>query len=61
MIAGYNGGAEAVDRWLRSYPSAPEADRFAEDISFSETRRYVKRVLGYLQTWRLVYGDAPAG
>lgn len=61
VIAGYNGGAEAVERWLNTYPQAPEFDRFAEDISFTETRRYVKRVLGYLQTWRLVYGDAPTG
>lgn len=60
VIAGYNGGPEAVERWLGLYKTPPEADRFAEDISFTETRRYVKRVLGYLQTWRLVYGDAPA-
>jgi len=57
VIAGYNGGPEAVERWLSAYDSAPEPDRFAEDIGYTETRRYVRRVLGYLQTYRYVYGD----
>jgi len=57
VIAGYNAGEEAVRRWLDSYPTPPEPDRFAEDISYTETRRYVKRVLGYLQTYRMAYGD----
>ncbi len=59
VIAGYNGGAAAVDRWIGSYASAPDADRFAEDISFTETRRYVRRVLGYLMQYRRAYGDPP--
>ena len=57
VIAGYNAGEEAVRRWLDGYENPPEPDRFAEDISYTETRRYVKRVLGYLQTYRLAYGD----
>ena len=57
VIAGYNGGAAAVRRWLAESPSPVEADRFAEDISYSETRRYVRRVLGALQVYRIVYGD----
>ena len=57
VIAGYNGGAEAVTRWVGLYESTPNADRFAEDIGYSETRRYVRRVLGTLQTYRYVYGD----
>ncbi len=57
VIAGYNGGAEAVERWLSAYPSPPEPDRFAEDIGFTETRRYVRNVLGYMQTYRYLYGD----
>ncbi len=59
VIASYNGGAAAVDRWLGGYATPPEIDEFAENISFSETRRYVRRVLGYLQQYRRVYGDAP--
>jgi soluble lytic murein transglycosylase len=57
VIASYNGGSGAVDRWLGGYPTPPDADRFAEDISFTETRRYVRRVLGFLQQYRRVYGD----
>ncbi len=56
-IAGYNGGEEAVRRWHSAYSEPPEADRFAEDIGYSETRRYVRKVLGTLQTYRYVYGD----
>jgi len=58
-IAGYNGGQAAVDRWLSLYDAPPELDQFAEDVGYTETRRYVKRVLGYLQTYRYVYGDTP--
>ena len=57
VIASYNGGAEAVERWLGTYTTPPEIDRFCEDISFTETRRYVRRVLGFLQQYRRVYGD----
>lgn len=57
VIAGYNGGAEAVDRWQAAYDIPPDADRFAEDISYSETRRYVRKVLGALMAYRWVYGD----
>ena len=58
VIAGYNGGEEAVRRWRGdlSLPP-PDADRYAEDIGYTETRRYVRRVLGYLQVYRYVYGD----
>ncbi len=57
VIAGYNGGAPAVERWLAGYPTAPAADQFAEDIGYTETRRYVRRVLGYYMQYRRVYGD----
>ncbi|MCB9758643.1 MAG: tetratricopeptide repeat protein [Alphaproteobacteria bacterium] len=57
VIAGYNGGADAVARWLEGYETPPDADWFAENISYTETRQYVRRVLGYLMTYRWVYGD----
>lgn len=57
VIASYNGGADAVSRWLAGYAAAPDADRFAEDISYTETRRYVRRVLGFYQRYRRIYGD----
>lgn len=57
VIAGYNAGPDAVERWLAKSPTPMEPDEFAEDIGYTETRRYVKRVLGYVQVWRQVYGD----
>ncbi len=61
VIAGYNGGAEAVDRWLKADPRSVQGDWFAENIGFTETRQYVRRVLGYVQTYRYVYGDGSSG
>lgn len=58
VIAGYNGGGAAVERWLGEYKTPPDIDEFAENISFTETRRYVRRVLGYLQAYRRTYGDS---
>lgn len=56
VIAGYNGGSAAVERWLGSYSQRPAVDEFCEEISFTETRRYVRRVLGYLMQYRRAYG-----
>jgi soluble lytic murein transglycosylase-like protein len=59
VIAAYNGGSDAVSRWLAAdaaAPGLPDADRYSEDISFTETRRYVRRVLGYYQRYRRIYG-----
>ena len=56
-IAGYNGGEEAVLRWMSLYEDAVTAARFGEDVGYTETRRYVRKVLGYLMAYRYVYGD----
>jgi soluble lytic murein transglycosylase len=60
-IAGYNGGAEAVERWLDVQSSQPAhlqgTDAFMENIGYTETRRYVRKVLGYLMRYRQVYTD----
>ena len=58
-IAGYNGGEEAVLRWMSNYSTPIGAERFSEDVGYTETRRYVRRVLGYLMAYRYVYGDRP--
>ena len=57
VIASYNGGEEAVRRWLSAHETPPDFDAFAEDISYTETRRYVKRVLGFVMAYRWTYGD----
>jgi soluble lytic murein transglycosylase len=60
VIAAYNGGAINVDRWIREGADDVEFDAFADSISYTETRRYVRRVLGFLMAYRIVYGD-PVG
>ncbi len=57
VVASYNGGEEAVRRWTEGAESPPPFDRWAEAISYTETRRYVKRVLGFSMAMRWVYGD----
>ena len=57
VIASYNAGIEPVQRWLAAYDEPPQFDDFTEDIGYTETRRYVKRVLGFLMEYRMVYGD----
>lgn len=61
VIASYNGGEEAVRRWTVASAAQPVPfDVFAEDISYTQTRRYVRGVLGHLMTYLWVYGDPSA-
>jgi soluble lytic murein transglycosylase len=57
IVASYNGGEEAVRRWVAGYDGKPPFDEFAEDVGYTETRQYVRRVLGYVMAYRWVYGD----
>jgi soluble lytic murein transglycosylase-like protein len=57
LIAAYNGGAINVDRWISQAGQDIEFDAFADSISYTETRRYVRRVLGFLVAYRITYGD----
>lgn len=50
-VAAYNAGPTAVNRWVRSAPEA-SMDEWVEEISFDETREYVKKVLGSYYTYR---------
>jgi soluble lytic murein transglycosylase len=58
-LAAYNAGPEAVRRWMRARPDA-ELDEWVEQIPATETRGYVKRVLGTYRAYQLVYGGAVA-
>jgi soluble lytic murein transglycosylase len=55
VIASYNGGADSVDRWLQGYVAPPDIDLFSEEISYTETRRYVRRVLAFLISYQRAY------
>lgn len=58
VVASYNGGVEAVERWIGD-AEHPPSDEWTEDIGYVETRGYVKRVLGFAMAYRWVYGDRP--
>jgi soluble lytic murein transglycosylase len=53
-LAAYNGGEAAVEKWERRAPHL-ETDEFVENISYRETRDYVKRVLANFQTYESIY------
>lgn len=56
IVAAYNAGEDAVLRWIEEAGEPPAPDLFAEDVSYTETRLYVRRVLGHYMSWRYVYG-----
>ncbi len=56
LIASYNAGIEAVQRWLREKESTT-ADLFIDSIPYTETRLYVKRVLQSAHIYFQLYGD----
>ena len=61
-LAAYNAGPNNCDKW-RKAAANDDVTEFIEDIPFSETRRYVKRVLGFYATYYSIYPDglAPPG
>jgi soluble lytic murein transglycosylase len=58
-LAAYNAGPQAVSRWMRARPDA-ELDEWVEQIPATETRGYVKRVVGSFRAYQLVYGTPVA-
>lgn len=54
-LAAYNAGPNQVRRWLGRLGDRTD-DEFIEEIPFSETRAYVKRVLGSYYRYRVQYG-----
>lgn len=55
-IASYNGGPHNVRLWLRSRPLDMPLDAFLEHIPFSQTHRYVRRVLTHYAAYRAQRG-----
>lgn len=53
-VAAYNAGAGAVRKFLRLY-EGDALDEFIEEIPYEETRHYVKRVLGTMATYQMLY------
>jgi soluble lytic murein transglycosylase len=57
ILAAYNAGEAAVDKWQLRYPDVDD-DEFVESISYRETRGYVKRVLQNRRLYGALYGDS---
>lgn len=55
-LAAYNGGPDNAARWWE-YGGGRDSDVFVEDIGFSETADYVRRVYLYREIYRDTYGD----
>ena len=52
-IAAYNAGEDAVQRWEVKYPGSD--DEWVENIEYAETRNYVKKVVGGMREYRMLY------
>lgn len=51
-LASYNGGPHNVRRWLHDHATSMPLDAFLERIPFSQTHRYVRRVLTHYEAYR---------
>jgi len=56
-LAAYNAGRKVVDRWLKTSGKKPE-DEFIENIPYSETSEYVKRVMRNWILYKRIYGQS---
>jgi soluble lytic murein transglycosylase len=56
-VAAYNAGEHAVADWNARNPG--EDDQWVENIGFRETRDYVKKVIGGMREYRLLYRSPP--
>ncbi len=57
-VAAYNAGDNAVKEWLNRFPGSD--DEWVENITYLETRRYVKQVIGGRREYRMLYGRGAA-
>ncbi len=55
MVAAYNAGSGALERWKKSYKGLNK-DEFIESIPYQETKDYVKKVYASAATYRQLYG-----
>ncbi len=53
-LAAYNAGERAVKRWLRKAGES-RLDAFIEEIPYTETNRYVKKLLSFYAIYRALY------
>ncbi|TFH21148.1 MAG: lytic transglycosylase domain-containing protein, partial [Myxococcales bacterium] len=56
VLARYNAGERAADRWKERLAGLDE-DEFIEQISYRETRNYMKKILRNYRNYRRLYGE----
>ncbi len=56
-IASYNGGPHNVRKWIRGNGDQMPLDAFLERIPFTQTKRYVRRVLSYYVEYKALRGE----
>ncbi|HZO83316.1 MAG TPA: transglycosylase SLT domain-containing protein [Candidatus Binataceae bacterium] len=52
-VAAYNAGEHAVQGWNAKFPG--DDDQWVENIGYRETREYVKKVIGGLREYQILY------
>ncbi|MGH7906498.1 MAG: transglycosylase SLT domain-containing protein, partial [Candidatus Binataceae bacterium] len=57
-VAAYNAGKNAVARWNAQFPG--DNDAWVENIGYHETRDYVKKVIGNVREYELLYPENSA-
>ena len=55
IAAAYNGGPHNIARWLQFRGQNAELDEFVEEIPFTESRRYAKKISRLLALHQLAY------
>ena len=55
-LASYNAGPGNCDKWRKRNPEYT-MEEFVENIPFSETQSYVKRILAHYATYKSIYTD----
>jgi soluble lytic murein transglycosylase len=56
-VASYNAGPEAVSGWIERDGENPD-DVFVDSVPYSETRRYLRRVLRSYHMYRILYAES---
>ena len=57
VLANYNAGPGPTQRWSRAFDTLP-VEQAVEEISYWETRDYVKKCMGNFWTYRMLYPEA---
>jgi soluble lytic murein transglycosylase len=58
VAAAYNAGEMAAERW-KTLAAEYDEDEMIEQISYRETRSYVKAIVRNMRNYRSIYGDQP--